>query len=365
MTVCPALKTLELGVTSHPPRHSELIDVRVDEYLDPTRLESWLRTNLPVTNGELNIKQFGGGHANLTYLIKFGRHEYVLRRPPLGPIVPRSHDMKREHRVLARLQEVYPLAPVSYALCVDPTVIGVDFHIMERRHGFVIRQQLPPDLKADPAKTRKLSETVVDGLTDLHRIDPRTVGLNNLGKPSGYVSRQLTGWITRWMDTKRTLPSVKHLIRWLQDNPPSQQTTTLLHNDYQLENILVNTADPTRAVAVLDWDMCTRGDPLMDLGYLLNCWGDQDDDPWWGELTPMPQYEPGLLTRREIVERYAKQTGFNVERSDWYHVFGVFKLLVILQQIHIRFLRHQTQDERFSTLGTRVEGLAKKGLALI
>ena len=352
-------------MTTHPPRDSELIDVRPDEQLALTRLEPWLRDHLPHTDGALTVSQFGGGHANLTYLVRFGDHEYVLRRPPLGPVTPTAHDMKREHRVLSRLGEAYPLAPTSHALCEDPAVLGVDFHVMERRLGFVIRRRLPPDIGRDPARVRRLGEMMVDSLADLHRVDPRAVGLDDLGKPAGFISRQLAGWTSRWAATGRTLSSVETLVAWLHDAPPTLQTTTLLHNDYQLENILVDTTDPTVPVAVLDWDMCTRGDPLMDLGYLLNGWVELDDDPAWRRLTPMPDPEPGYLTRREIVDRYAQRTGFDVGRAHWYHVFGVFKLLVILQQIYIRFQRGQTQDQRFKILGERVEGLATKGLTLV
>ena len=352
-------------MSGHPPRDSELIDVRPDEQLDQPRLEPWLRDNLPQTNGLLTIEQFGGGHANLTYLVRFGDHEYVLRRPPLGPVAPRAHDMKREHHVLSRLGEAYPLAPTSYALCTDPAVLGVDFHVMERRHGFVIRRRLPPDIGRNPAAVQRLGEMMVDNLAALHRVDAHAVGLDDLGKPAGFITRQITGWISRWVATGRALPAVDTLVAWLRHDPPVLQTATLLHNDYQLENILVDTEDPTIPVAVLDWDMCTRGDPLMDLGYLLSVWEEPTDDPSWRGLSPMPAQEPGCLTRPEILDRYAKRTGFDVERAHWYHAFGVFKLIVILEQIYVRYQRGQTQDQRFATLGDRVERLAAKGLALI
>lgn len=352
-------------MASHPSRTSELIAVRQDERLDLVRLEPWLREHVPRTDGVLSVEQFGGGHANLTYLIRFGTHEYVLRRPPLGPVAPSSHDMKREHRVLSRLGEAYPLAPTSYAHCADPTVLGVDFHVMERRHGFVIRGRLPADIRRDPVAVRRLGEMMVDNLAALHLVTPDAVGLGDLGKPAGFIPRQLAGWTSRWIATERRLPPVDTLLAWLHDDPPSPHATTLLHNDYQLENILVDTHDPTVPVAVLDWDMCTRGDPLMDLGYLLSVWVEPTDDPSWRGLSPMPAQEPGCLTRREILDRYARNTGFDVERAHWYHVFGVFKLLVILQQIYVRYLRGQTQDQRFASLGQRVEGLTARGLALV
>ena len=352
-------------MAGHPPRAAELIDIRPDEELDRGRLEPWLRAHLPAADGELTVGQFGGGHANLTYLLRFGEREYVLRRPPLGPVAPTAHDMRREHRVLARLGACYPPAPTSFVLCADPTVIGADFHVMERRHGFVIRRELPPDVAGDPVLARRLGEMLVDGLAALHRVDPRAVGLDDLGRPEGYVPRQLAGWTARWAATGRELPAMDRIAAWLRAGLPPQQAATLVHNDYQIENVLVAAADPATATAVLDWDMCTRGDPLMDLGYLLNCWNDPDDDPSWRGLSPAPGCAPGLPTRGELVERYARSAGFDVEHAHWYHVFGVFKLAVVLEQIHVRFRRGQTRDARFAALGERVAGLAAKGLALL
>ena len=344
----------------------ELIDVRRGEQLDLARLEPWLRAHLPETDGSLTVHQFGGGHANLTYLIRFGHHEYVLRRPPLGPVAPKSHDMKREHRVLARLGSAFPLAPTSFALCEDPAVLGVDFHVMERRRGFVVRGELPEILKGDPAGTQRLGEMVVDTVADLHRVEPAGVDLADLGRPEGFLPRQLSGWANRWRAAAdRELASVDHLIGWLHKNLPACQATTLLHNDYRLDNILLDVVDPATAKAVLDWDMCTLGDPLMDLGYLLNAWVHADDDPAWRGMTTMPSYEPGFPTRQEAVERYARRTGCDVSRVHWYYIFGVFKLIVILQQIYIRFLRGQTRDERFAPLGARVQKLGDKGMTLL
>ncbi|MCY4600192.1 MAG: phosphotransferase family protein [Acidobacteria bacterium] len=353
-------------MTAHPPRASELIDVRPDERLDPDRIEPWLRVRLPGAGAPVEVVgQFGGGYANLTYLLRCGDREYVLRRPPLGPVPPTAHDMQREHRVLSRLGAAYPLAPRSFALCTDPDVLGVDFHVLERRQGFVVRQQLPRDVAGDPATARRLGEALVDALAALHRVDPREVDLHDLGRPEGYVERQLAGWTRRWQATGRALPGVDRRAAWLRERLPRQQAATLLHNDFQIENILLDVSDPATIVAVLDWDMCTRGDPLMDLGYLLNCWSDPDDDASWRGVSPTPGCAPGLPTRAELVERYARATGFDVEHARWYHVFGVFKLAVVLEQIHVRFQRGQTRDARFGALGARVEGLAAKGLALI
>ena len=345
--------------------YPELIDVRPEETLDLARLEPWLRTHLASTDGALTVRQFPGGHANLTYLLRFGETEYVLRRPPLGPLAPTSHDMTREHRVLARLGKLFPLAPTSFALCQDESIIGVDFHVIERRRGFVIRSALPVGLHVDPSTVRRLSEMIVDTLADLHAVDPTRVGLADLGRPVGFVARQLSGWSARWHAAKdRERPSVDRLISWLHEQMPASPATSLLHNDYKLDNILLDPSDPATATAVLDWDMCTRGDPLMDLGYLLNVWIEAGDPPAWREHAVMPSYEDGFMNRRDVVERYAERTGFDVGAALWYYAFGAFKLMVILQQIYIRYLRGQTRDPRFADLGRRVDGLADKGVAI-
>ena len=350
----------------NPAVDPEVIEVRPDEQLDRSRLEPWLRARLPEAAGPLAIRQFGGGHANLTYLLEFEAAEYVLRRPPLGPVAPTAHDMAREHRVLARLGDALPLAPYSYALCTDPDVLGVDFHVLERRHGIVIRRDLPPGLHDRPDLQRRIGEMIVDVLADLHRVDPDAVGLGDLGRPDGFVQRQLDGWRRRWHAAKdRDVDDVDRLLRWLDSGVPEPQAAALLHNDYKLDNLMVDTDDPATPVAVFDWDMATRGDPLMDLGYLLNFWNEPGDDPRWHHVSRMPTNHPGFPTRGDVVERYARRSGLDLDRVAWYHVFGVFKLVVIVQQIYIRYLRGQTRDARFADYDVRVRDLARKGVALM
>jgi aminoglycoside phosphotransferase (APT) family kinase protein len=343
----------------------ELIDVRPDETLAQDRLAAYLRGRLPGAEGPLEIRQFGGGHANLTYLLRYGAAEYVLRRPPLGPVAPSAHDMKREHRVLAGLSRVFALAPESYLLCDDPEVIGADFHVMERRHGFAIRTDLPAAIAGDRALQRRIGEMMIDVLAELHRVEPGAAGLGDLGHPAGFAERQLTGWTRRWHAAKdQDLPGMEGVVTWLERNLPDSRRVGLLHNDYKLDNMLVASEDPARAVAVLDWDMCTRGDPLMDLGYLLTFWGEAGDDPAWIEGASMPTWHDGFPSRGEAGERYARATGFDLDQIDWYHVFGVFKIAVVLQQIYIRFLRGQTQDRRFAVFDRRVAALVDKAAAL-
>jgi aminoglycoside phosphotransferase (APT) family kinase protein len=345
---------------------TELIDPRPGEALESSRLEPYLRARLPNTDGPFSFRQFGGGHANLTYEICFGGHAYVLRRPPPGPVAPSSHDMKREHRVLARLYEVFPLAPRSYLHCGDSGIIGAEFHVMERRRGIVIRTEVPKHFAGDLALVRRIGEMIVDTLAALHTVPPEVAGLGDLGRPEGYVERQLDGWTKRWHAAKdHDLVRVDAIIARLHRRVPHPPAVSLLHNDYKLDNMLVDAEDPGRAVAVLDWDMCTRGDPLMDLGYLLNCWAEPSDDPEWRNVASMPTWQPGFPSRAEVIARYGKATAYELADVGWYHLFGVFKLIVIIQQLYIRFLRGHTLDQRFATYGARVAALAEKGAVLM
>ncbi len=343
----------------------ETIAVRHDETLDLARLEPWLRAHLPGASGPLAVRQFGGGHANLTYLLDFGGREFVLRRPPLGPLAPSAHDMRREHLVLANLWRGYDLAPRSYVLCTDPGILGVDFHVLERRHGFVVRMRNADAVTGDAELCRRVGHVMVDALAALHRVDPAAVGLGDLGRPQGYLARQVEGWTRRWHAAlDPASPDATDLVAWIARAAPPDGTPALVHNDFKLDNIMVARDDPARAVAVLDWDMCTRGDPLTDLGTLLTYWVEAGDPHLWREAAMMPTFAPGFATRAEVIDRYARASGRDVTQVRWYEVFAAFKTAVILQQIYIRYLRGQTQDPRFANFGTRVQALIEKGRRL-
>ena len=290
----------------------------------------------------------------------------MLRRPPLGKIAPSSHDMKREHRILSRLYKAFPLAPRSYLLCTDPGVIGAEFHVMERRHGIAIRSEIPTRFANRPELNRRIGHMLVDTLADFHMVDPDRVGLGDLGHPEGFVARQLEGWSKRWHAAKdEDIAEIDAMIAWLSKDVPNSKHVSLLHNDFKLDNMLLDPNDPAVPRAVLDWDMCTRGDPLMDLGHMLNYYVDASDPVEMRSQLPLPTWHEGFPLRGEITARYGEKTGFDVSRIGWYYTFGVFKLAVILQQIYIRYLRGQTQDERFASFGTRVRALGKKGVELI
>jgi aminoglycoside phosphotransferase (APT) family kinase protein len=349
----------------HPLEAAELIEPRADERIDAIRLEAYLRQHLPSIEGAMSIRQFGGGHANLTYLVRFGEREFVVRRPPLGPVAPGAHDMRREHRVLSVLHRAFPLAPRSFVLCEDETIIGAIFHVLERRRGFAIRSDVPPALQEDPERCRRIGEMLVDTLAALHQVNPAAVGLEKLGRPEGYLDRQLEGWTRRWHAARdHEDPMMDRLVAWLSSTRPISRQATLLHNDFKLDNILLDPADPARPVAVLDWDMSTIGDPLFDLGSLLTYWAQPDDDPIWIEASAMPTWRPGFPSRREAIDRYAAITGFDLAPMNWHLVFGAFKLAVVIQQIYIRFARGQTKDQRFARFDRRVAALIGKGLAL-
>jgi aminoglycoside phosphotransferase (APT) family kinase protein len=354
---------------------AELIDERADERLDTSRLDPYLRARLEGAEGALSVRQFGGGKANLTYLLRFGTREFVLRRPPLGPIPPGAHDMRREHRVLSVLHRRYPPAPRSLLLCEDDSIIGAVFIVEERRHGFVIRDDIPPEFADRPELNRRIGEALVEALADLHLVPPDEVGLGDLGRPEGYLERQLAGWTRRWQaaqggeEAERAANAMAPVLDWLGRRLPAADPqrpggAALLHNDYRLDNCLIDTADPGRIEAVLDWDMATQGDPLADLGYLLNYWVEPGDDPAWREIAAMPTWRDGFPSREEAIARYAARTGFDVAAIGWHQVFAAFKLAVIIQQIYIRYVRGQTQDQRFRDYHRRVLGLADKARGL-
>jgi aminoglycoside phosphotransferase (APT) family kinase protein len=343
----------------------EVIDVRPEERLDTTRLEPYLRERLADADGPFTMRQFGGGHANLTYLVAFGDREFVLRRPPLGPVPAHSHDMRREHAVLSKVYRVFPLAPQSLLLCTDHDIVGSDFVIEERKYGIAIRRDLPRRLQGDTAFARRLGNRFVDTLAQLHRIDVPAAGLADLGRPHTYVTRQLEGWASRW-DDARTGGSAdaRGLIERLRQHLPPSLAASLVHNDFKLDNLLFDAQDPSKIVAVLDWDMCTYGDPLMDLGYVLALWPEAGENDRGARLWGMPTWRPGFPTRSEAVERYASKTGFDVTRVQWYVAFNVFRFAGILQQIYKRYEAGQTHDERFQGFGQQANGLIEAATTL-
>jgi len=331
--------------------YKDTIPVRPDEVFDAERLSVYLRGKLPGSENTLSVRQFGGGAANLTYLLDYGTHEYVLRRPPLGPVAKTAHDMNREYKVLSVLHEAYPYAPKAFLYCDDLDILGADFFVMERRHGVVVRRSIPAQFAGFPDGPRRMSEALIDALVDFHAVDYHVLGLGNLGHPAGFVERQIEGWYRRWQRAKLAdLPEMDAVYSWLKENQPLTTAYSLVHNDFKLDNVMLDARDPGEVVAVFDWDMCTLGDPLSDLGALLSYWIEPKDPPYFQALAMMPLGNLGFLTREELVERYGQKSGRSVADINFYHTLGLFRVTVIIAQIYYRYHHGQTKDERFAAL---------------
>jgi len=335
--------------------------VRPGEELDHDRLGAYLRQHLPEFAGELTVKQFPHGHSNLTYLLRAGPRELVLRRPPFGNQVQTAHDMGREFRVLSKLSAVFPLAPQPYLFCEVPGVLGAPFYVMERRQGLILRKSLPEGLALPPPKMRELSTALVETLARLHAIDYQAAGLGDLGKPAGYVARQVAGWTKRYENALTgEVAAMGSVSRWLAERQPPESGVAVIHNDFKFDNLALDPADPAKIVAVLDWEMATLGDPLMDLGTTLGYWVEAGDPAPLLRAAVGPTMLPGSLSRRELVERYEQATGRAVADPLFYYCFGLFKIAVILQQIYARFVRGATHDLRFAQLGDVVAVMSQQ-----
>ena len=337
--------------------------IRPDERFDEGRVAAYLRKELPdiVGDAPITFEQFPGGKANLTYLARAGGTELVLRRPPLGPVAPGAHDMSREYRVLSVLHQAYPRAPRAHLLCEDPDVMGKPFFVMERRTGHVVRGEWPEGIGADDRFRRTVGENLVDALAELHLVDHEALGLSDLGRPDGFVGRQVAGWADRWNRAKdHEVPAMDEAARRLAAAVPEPQAAALLHNDFKLDNTMID--ERGAIVAVFDWDMSTTGDPLVDVGTTLAYWSGGGvasfaaaDAVVLGDVIGPP----------DIVERYADATGFDLSGIDWYRALGLFRIAVIVQQIYIRWVRGQTRDDRFSRLGEIVPPMAAAAVDLL
>ena len=336
--------------------------VRAGEELNREALAEYLRDKIAGAES-LTIEQFPGGHSNLTYLLKMPEREYVLRRGPLGPVAPKAHDMAREYMVLKAVHPFFAPAPEVFHLCEDPSIIGAVFFLMERRRGIVMRDRVPEELASFPDYQARVSQGFVNCLVELHGIDIEKHGLVSLGKPAGFLERQVRGWFERWNRAKtEEIALMDRLIQWLTDHLPESPTPTLVHNDFKLDNVMLDSSDPGRIEAVLDWEMATVGDPLVDLGLIL-CYWRQPSDP--GGTKASITSQPGWFTRDELIGSYAAKTVRDISHLNYYEVFALFKLGVVLQQIYVRFHRGQTHDERFRHFDKRVHNLIEQAAALI
>jgi aminoglycoside phosphotransferase (APT) family kinase protein len=337
--------------------------VRQGEELDLAKLEPFLRSHFPDQAGPLIVRQYPCGHSNLTYSLQIGSREMVLRRPPFGSKVKTAHDMGREFRVLSRLHAHYPPAPLVLCFCDDDSVLGAPFYLMEPIHGVILRRDVPPGLDFSPDVARRASESFLDNLAVLHSLDYSSIGLTDLGKPQGYLERQLRGWIERYHGSKtHDISEVQIVSNWIQQHMPFSSGAALIHNDYKYDNVVLDPNDLTRIIGVLDWEMCTIGDPLTDLGSALAYWIDASDPPEVLETRWGPTTYPGSLTRADLVQRYAQKTGRDVSDIAFYLVFARFKIAVIVQQIYYRYHQGLTHDERFATMPQLIRLLLQASL---
>jgi aminoglycoside phosphotransferase (APT) family kinase protein len=332
--------------------------IRPGEELDLVKLEPFLRRQFPMEAGSLEVLQFPSGHSNLTYSIRLGQKQLVLRRPPFGSQVRSAHDMNREFRVLSKLHAAYAPAPKVFTFCDDDSVLGAPFYVMEPIRGIILRQDPPPGLTFDAHIAGRLGHSFLDNLADLHALDYAAIGLGDLGKPHGYLERQVHGWIERYQAAKtHDIPQAARLAQWMAENMPPQGGAALIHNDYKFDNVVLDPHDLPRVIGVLDWEMCTIGDPVSDLGTALAYWVDVGDPDELQRVRWGPTNHPGSPTRGELVERYARRTGRDVSRIAFYLVFGRFKLAVIVQQIYLRFHTGLTKDARFASMPELFESL--------
>ncbi len=349
------------AVRDEPEIAPEVAPVRPGEDLDWKRIETYLRTELPAdlhVSGPFEVLQFPNGAANLTYLIRFGERELVLRRPPFGTLAPGAHDMKREYKVLSRLWRHFDRAPRAFLFCDDPAVAGADFFVMERRRGEVIRGLIPASMRGHPDVGRRIGTALVEAIAEFHLLDPTACGLEDLGHPDGFVERQVKGWKKRWdlVADPQHDDAMCALHARLAESLPAPQRVSIVHNDLKLDNCMFEPRDPDRVIAFFDWDMTTLGDPLIDLGTLLNYWPDPSDgEHSRGSHVGMERM--GLPTRAEVTEIYAARTGLDVSRVGWYDAFAQWKTATVVQQLHHRWVVGDSQDPRMEIIAARIPAL--------
>ena len=339
--------------------------VRAGQGFDVEALAAWLRPRVEGLEGPAALEQFGRGYSNLTYLARFGERELVVRRAPPGVTIKSAHDMGREFRILSALAPAWPRAPRPLAHCEDASVIGTPFYVMERVRGVILRAKLPAGLTLDAPTMRGASEALCDTLAEIHALDWKAVGLGDLGKPQGYVERQVKGWADRYARARTDdVPQVTRLAAWLDEHRPSESGATLVHNDFKYDNVVL-APDLQRVLAVLDWEMATIGDPLMDLGTALGYWIQPDDPPVFQVTVFGPTNLPGNLTRTEIVERWSKATGRDASNVLFYFAFALFKLAVVAQQLYKRWVDGHTKEERYSMMIEGVRAVASSALVAV
>jgi aminoglycoside phosphotransferase (APT) family kinase protein len=324
--------------------------IRDGEELDAGIIDAYLKAHIPGLTGAPQISQFPGGASNLTYLLQYPELELVLRRPPFGHKAKSAHDMGREYRILNQLNAGFPYCPKAYVHCTDESVIGAEFYVMQRVNGIILRADLPSELNFDAKQTRQLCESFIDKLVELHQVDYNACGLGDLGKPQGYVQRQISGWSDRYEKALTPdAPLWTEVKAWLNAKMPADHPrSSIVHNDYRFDNVILDPHNPQQIIGVLDWELTTLGDPLMDLGNSLAYWIEASDPAPVQLMRRQPSNAPGMLTRQEFADYYAERAGIKIGCIDFYYCYGLFRLAGIVQQIYYRFFHGQTQDKRFA-----------------
>ncbi len=341
--------------------------IREGEELDSARLEAWLRETLDIREGSFELLQFPAGFSNLTYLARLGERQLVLRRPPHGTKAKTAHDMGREYRVLERLAPHFPYCPKVLFLCEDAAVLGAPFYGMERLEGVILRRELPEGIDLGPERFGELCGNLLAVQLELHGLDLEACGFADFGKPEGYTRRQVEGWSRRYRAARTgDVPDCEEVMAWLAEKLPEEPAPSLIHNDYKLDNVVLDPADPTRISGVLDWEMATVGNPLMDFGNSLAYWVEAGDPPHMQALRMLPTHAPGAWTRARLTEEYAARSGRDVSAIDFYYCFGLFRLAGIAQQIYYRYYHGQTKDQRmarFAKLVACLDAVARSVIA--
>jgi len=321
---------------------------RAEDALDINAVSAFVKSHYPNAFGALDIKQFPGGASNLTYQLNFDNVSLILRTSPKGTKAKGAHDMAREFRIMERLKPSYHYVPEMIALCSDESVIGREFYVMEKISGIIPRANLPKELILSETEVNTLCKNVIDTLIELHKVDIQSTGLHELGKGIGYCQRQVDGWSERYKKAKTcNVPSCNYVIDYLKANVPQQEKTCFIHNDFRFDNVVLDEHNPTKVIGVLDWEMATIGDPMMDLGNSLAYWVQADDDFVAKQTRRQPTHLKGMLTRKEVIQYYCDQMGFDAKDFTFYEVYGLFRLAVIMQQIYFRYHHKQTTNKAF------------------
>ena len=333
----------------------DLTAVREEDRFDIAKMHAWLR---PFINQDQlpEVKQFRSGASNLTYLLSYPDRELVLRKPPVGTKAASAHDMNREFLIQSRLQSVFPLVPKMIALCQDQSVMGSDFYVMEYVEGQIFRRDIPEGITSSDISV--MADSLINGLVQLHAVDSSI--LAELNKGSGYVQRQVDGWSKRYRNALTDdVPTAEKLMAWLSANQPNDIDSCIIHGDWRIDNVVFD-LENSRIKGVLDWELATVGDPLMDLGSALAYWVDRDDEAAFASLRRQPSHLPGMPTRDEFVQRYLELSGRKCNDFTFYEVFGLFRLAVIIQQIWARFRLGQTTNPAFAGFGAAVNTLINR-----